>query len=374
MITDEELMEQALASQIPEAPEASEDVSTSTQTVNEVKNEEEVPQNEAAKYLGTKLGHVPGDNPFVDKEEDREMVTKKKLSRVGEKIGENAEIREGWLDVEKALLGKRAIYYPEEWEFRIRGANVEAIRNWSNIDDENPNVVDDVFNEIIKSCLKIVDLAGRPIPWGNIRSWDRFFFLLLIREYTFKQGEKKIKYTDYCPECDNEIEFELTSQSLMYEYPDEEVMKYYSQEEGVWYIDPAEFGLENEQPITLYLPTLEKDAAIKQWLINMLQENRNRKIDQTFIRFAGWLTPKISKDATIAQRQIRELEMTYKSWDRDMFAFMDGVIRNIIVTPSNKLMINCPICGEEVTSEIRFPNSIKELFEFNTGFTKFGSK
>ena len=367
-------MEQALASQIPEAPEASEDVSTSTQTVNEVKNEEEVPQNEAAKYLGTKLGHVPGDNPFVDKEEDREMVTKKKLSRVGEKIGENAEIREGWLDVEKALLGKRAIYYPEEWEFRIRGANVEAIRNWSNIDDENPNVVDDVFNEIIKSCLKIVDLAGRPIPWGNIRSWDRFFFLLLIREYTFKQGEKKIKYTDYCPECDNEIEFELTSQSLMYEYPDEEVMKYYSQEEGVWYIDPAEFGLENEQPITLYLPTLEKDAAIKQWLINMLQENRNRKIDQTFIRFAGWLTPKISKDATIAQRQIRELEMTYKSWDRDMFAFMDGVIRNIIVTPSNKLMINCPICGEEVTSEIRFPNSIKELFEFNTGFTKFGSK
>lgn len=368
MITDEELMEQALASQIKEAPE---EVETSKEQVNEV---EEAPKNEAAKYLGTKLGHVPGENPFIDKDEDREMITKKKLSRIGEKISDNAEIREGWINVDKALLGKRAIYYPENWEFKIRPANVEAIRNWSNIDDENPNTVDDVFNEIIKSCLKIVDIGGRPIPWGNIRSWDRFFFLLLIREYTFRQGEKQIKYNDYCPECDNEIEFQLTSQSLMYDYPDEEVMKYYSQEDGVWYIDPAAYGLENEQPIQLYLPTLEKDAAIKQWLINILQENRNRKIDQTFIRFAGWLTPKISKDATIAQRQIRELEMTYKSWDRDMFAFMDGVIRNIIVTPSNKLVINCPICGEEVTSEIRFPNSIKELFRFDTGFTKFGTK
>ena len=58
MITDEELMEQALASQIKEAPE---EVETSKEQVNEV---EEAPKNEAAKYLGTKLGHVPGENPF----------------------------------------------------------------------------------------------------------------------------------------------------------------------------------------------------------------------------------------------------------------------------------------------------------------------
>lgn len=371
-------MEQALANQIKEAPE---DLPVQKETVEEpIKEEtpkEEVPKNEAAKYLGTKLKHIPGENPFMDsesKEEYQQHVQEKNLTRVGENIFEKAEAREGWLNVDKRLLGKRAIYYPETWEFKIRPANVEAIRNWSNIDDENPNVVDDVFNEIIKTCLKIVDIGGRPIPWGNIRSWDRFFFLLLIREYTFRQGERQIKYNDYCPECDNEIEFKLTSQSLMYDYPDEEVMKYYSQEDCVWYINPAEFGLENENPIQLYLPTLEKDAAIKQWLINMIQDNRNRKIDQTFIRFAGWLTPKISKDATIAQRQIRELEMTYKSWDKDMFSFMDSVVRNIIVTPSNKLIINCPICGEEVTSEIRFPNSIKELFRYETGFTKFGSK
>lgn len=365
-MTDEELMEQVLANQIPEAPE------DAAKAVEEQPVEEQ--KSAASQYLGQKLNHKPGENPFVDKEADQQMIETKKLSRIGEKINEKAEIREGWIDVDKALLGQRAIYYPEDWNFKIRPATVEAIRNWSNIDDENPNSVDEVFNEILKNCLSIVGPGGQPIPWGNLRNWDRFFFLLLIREYTFRDGEKKIKYSDYCPECDNEIDFELSSQSLMYDFPDEEVMKYYSREEGCWYIDPAEFDIVGEEPIKLYLPTLEKDAAIKNWLINRLQENRNRKIDQTFLRFAGWLAPKLSKDETIAQRQIREVELKYKSWNEEMFTFMDDVLRNIIVTPSSKLIITCPICGEEVTSNIRFPNSIKELFQFNSRGKRFGKK
>ena len=368
-VSDEELMEKVLAEQIPEAPEEA-----PQEEAPQEEAPQEKPKSEAARYLGTKLNHKPGDSPFENKEADKEMIEKKGLTRIGENINKNIEYREGWLPVDKALLGKRAMFYPEDWQFRIRPATVEAIRNWSNIDDENPNSVDDVFNEIIKSCLGIIGPGGQPIPWGNVNNWDRFFFLCLIREYTFRNGERKVKYTDYCPECENEIEFELTSQSLMYDFPDEEVMKYYSQESRSWYIDPAEFEIEGEEPIQLYLPTLEKDAAIKAWLISRIQEDRNYKVDQTFLRFIGWMTPKISKDATIAARQIKELNLKYKGWNEEMFSFMDDVIRNIIVTPSNKLVIQCPICGEEVTSDIRFPNSIKELFSYESKFRKFGKK
>lgn len=363
-MTDEELLEQALKDQIPEAPE----------TPIEEKQQEEEPKSEAAQYLGKKIGYDPQANPLEDKEGDREMVAKKNLSKVGENLFEKNEIREGWIPVDMALLGKRATYYPEDWTFKIRPATVEAIRNWSNIDDENFNSVDEVFNEVIKSCVSIQGPGGKPITWGNISSWDRFFFLLLVQEYTFRQGEQKIKYTDFCPECDNEIEFELTSQTLMYDYPDEEVMKYYDRETRSWYIDPAEFGIENEAPIQLYIPTLEKDANIKAWMISQLQENRNKKFDQTFLRFANWLAPKISKDETIARRQIREIEMKYKSWDTNMFSFMDDVLRNIIVTPSNKLIIECPVCGQEVTSPIRFPNSVRDLFKIQGQYRKFGQK
>ena len=364
---EDQIMEQILSEQIPEALSTPVDIDAPTEVP-----EEEPVRSEAAKYLGTTLGYKPGDNPFADKEGDKKRIEENKLTKVGQNIFENAEYREGWIDVDRSFLGERSKFYPEDWRFKIRPATVEAIRNWSTIDEENVNSIDDVFNEVMKSCISIQTPNG-PLPWGNINSWDRFFFLLLVREYTFIQGETAIKYDEDCIECENPITFELTSQSLMYEYPDEEVMNMYDPDTRSWHIDPAEYEV-NEDPITLYLPTLEKDANIKAWLINRLQENRNRKIDQVFLKFLPWMAPKISKDTTIAARQIKELEMKYKSWDTEMFSFVDEVIRNIVVSPLTKLTMKCPICGEEVTSQIRFPNSVKSLFNVQNRSRKFGKK
>ncbi len=382
-LTDEELLEVALANQIPEAvgdsipDDGGHDVNeqsqptVAAQQINAV--EEPKPKNEAAQYLGQKLGHMPGQSPFKDDDDDKTLADRKGLSKIGENISVNNEIRDGWIDVDNALLGARADFYPEDWKFRIRPATVEAIRNWSTIDDENPNSVDDVFNEVLKSCLTIVTDRGR-LPWGHIHSWDRLFFILLIREYTFVQGENKLSYEDYCPECDNPVTFELTSQSLMYEFPDADVMRYFDRAEQTWYIDPQEFGIENANTVELYIPTLERDAAIKQWMISRVQENRNYKFDTAFLRFAPWLVRKLSKDDTIARRQMKEIEMKFKSWDIDLFSFMDEVLRNITVTPSTKLIMECPTCGEEVTSEIRFPNSIRDIFSLQNRHRKFGAK
>ena len=359
-VTDEELMENVLSTQIPEAVE--------TDTPEPVQQEMK-PES----MIGKKLRRVPGESPLADKEGDEEIVKTRKLSRVGDQIDAKAEIREGWIDVNKDLLGERAKFYPEDWNFRIRPATVEAIRNWSTIDDENINSLDDVFNEVLKSCISIHTSTGL-VPWGKICSWDRFFFLLLIREYTFIQGEHELAYEEDCIECDNPITFKLTSQSLMYEFPDESLYKYYDPEERVWYIDPEEYGIEGEAPVKLYVPTLEKDANVKAWMISKLRENQNKKFDPSFLRFVGWLTPSISKDATISNKQIKDLEMKFKSWDTEMFTFMDEVLRNIIVTPSTKLVATCPVCGEEVTSNIRFPNSVRDLFSVPNQHRKFGTK
>lgn len=352
-----EVDEKILAEQIPE--------------VEEVKQVEEENANPASQYIGTKLNHKIGGRADTDKEEDAKLVEEKHLTRVGEKIGQNVEVRDGWMDVDKRLLGDRAKFYPEDWQFKIRPATVEAIRNWSTIDDENPNSVDDVFNEILKYCLTIVTPTGN-LPWGNIRSWDRFFFVLLVREYTFVQGEKKIEFTEDCPSCDNAVTFNLTSQSLVYELPDPEVMKYFSQEEQNWMIDPNEYDVEWPEPVVLYLPTLEKDANIKAWLIDRVQNNK--KVDNVFVKFLPWLAPKISKDLTIAQRQIREYEVKFKTWDSEMFDFMNEVVNNIAVLPSTKLVETCPVCGEEVSAQISFQDGIRSLFNMAGGRKKFGKK
>lgn len=336
--------------------------------------EEPVQEESLAKqYIGKRLKHVPGAHEDFDKEAYKKHIEKEGLSKIGDNIFERADFRAGWIDVDRKLLGERDIFYPEDWRFRIRPATVEAIRNWSTIDEENLNSIDDVFNEILKACVSIVTPTGN-IPVGNIASWDRFFFLLLVRQYTFVHGESKIQWEDECLECENPITFSLDATTLSYDMPDPDVMKYYDRETRSWFINPEEFGIERAEPIQLYIPTVDKDANIKAWMISRLQENRNRKIDNSLIRFLMWLAPKISKDSTIAHKQIREYEMIYKSWDTDMFAFMDDVLRNIIVTPSNKLTAKCPTCGEEMTSEIRFRNSVRDLFNIQGRFKKFGKK
>lgn len=335
---------------------------------------EEAPStNMASQMIGKKLNRLPGAMSNEERERDKEFIKSQNLSRIGQKIGETARIREGWLPVDRTLLGERDIFYPSDWSFYIRPATVEAIRNWSMIDDQNGNSIDEVFNEVLKTCLQIKDSTDRPIPWHNICSWDRFFFLLLIREYTFQDGESNISYYEDCPECETPVEFNLTSDALMYDIPDEEVISYYDQTSRTWAIDPSEYEVEGD-PITLYVPTLEKDANIKAWMIRKLQENRNTKIDPVFIRFVSWMTPKISKDDEISKRQMKQLKMAFDSLSIDQFEFMDEVLKNIIVTPKTKLIAKCPSCGEEVTSDIRFPNGVSSLFHIQSKRRKFGKK
>ena len=338
--------------------------------------EAEAPKKKENPLEGQKLLHSFGSTR-ISREEIEEETRRAGLTRVGENIFEKAEFREGWIEVDRALLGERSQFYPSDWQFKIKPATVEAIRNWSTINEESANSIDDVFNEILKCCLSINTSMGRK-QWYDVNTWDRLFFVLMIREYTMTKGDSKLEYTDDCPNCDNPVTFDLSSQSLMFDMPDPDVMQYYDADTRTWVIDSTEFGMPSSLgTVRLFVPTLEKDMNIKAWLFSKLQENRNYKIDQVMVKFLPWLCTKISKDLTIAKNQIRQAEANYKSWDIDTFSFMDEVLRNIMVTPSLNIKTVCRHCGEEVTSPIRFQNGIRSIFDINalsTRTKKFGKK
>lgn len=294
-------------------------------------------------------------------------------TQLGSNLFERAEARDGWIHIDRRLLGARSKYYPEDWQFMVRPATVEVIRNWSMLDETNGNSIDDVFNEILKYCLSIKTMSGIK-PWQAINNWDRFFFVLLIREYTFVQGESKVEFTEDCSSCESGVTFTLESQALMYDLPDDEVLQYYDVENRVWVIDPVDFEIPAEKAIYLYNPTVEKDANIKAWLIAEHQENDKKKFDPVFIKFLPWLCERVSKDLASARMQIRKAEMTFKSWDTEMFSFMNDVLKNISVTPSTNISAVCPSCGEEVVTRLRFPDGVGALFNVVNKRKKFGTK
>ena len=161
---DSILTEEALAGQIPEYVEPTVDDSPESKQIKRL-----AAFDRADKYA-----------------EERAAASDKMLeavgaTRLGGNIFDSAEARSGWIAIDRALLGVRDYFYPEDWQFLVRPATVEVVRNWSMLDENNGNSIDDVFNEILKYCLSIKTSTGTR-PWQDINNWDRFFFVLLIRE------------------------------------------------------------------------------------------------------------------------------------------------------------------------------------------------
>lgn len=322
------------------------------------------------KYAKEVLGQKPDLNE--DEQASLDAFLERSKSRKGKTVVmDDPSVVDGWLPINREEMGIRSMFYPAEWEFFIKPATVQAVKNWTSIDEDRPDQVNKVFNDIIKSCVKINTHSEIGAGWAQINSWDRFWFTLKVREYTFSEGEAKISFTDNCSECDAEIKYELDANSLVYEFPDDDLIeKYWCGTE--WHIDPSEYGVHHD-PIVLYTPKLGKDEGIIEWASAKL--HAKQKIDETFIKFLVWMLPKASKDINILDNQIQKCLAEYKSWDEDMFMFMNDVITNITINPTENLKTKCPHCGGESVGAVQFPNGVKSLFtRQDTTRRKFGSK
>lgn len=283
---------------------------------------------------------------------------------------EAVEISGGWIPVNRELMGIRSLFYPAEWEFYVKPATMNAIKNWTAIDESRPDQVNKVFNEIIKQCVRIDTHSPQGAGWAQINSWDRFWFILKVREFTFVTGESKVEFDDVCQECGSDLKYTLTADALHYAFPDENLIQDYWTG-TTWQVDPSEYDVDHE-PITLYTPKLGKDDAIIEWATE--QHREKKKLDENFIEFLVWMLDKPSRDMQMLDRQIQKLYKEYKSWDVDMHLFMKDVINNITINPSENLSMRCPHCGQETVSAVQFPDGVQALFGSNKQRKKFGSR
>jgi rRNA maturation protein Nop10 len=308
-----------------------------------------------------------------DPEPREEVITTRREVRVGTDETPAVAIADGWIPVDRREMGIRSQFYPENWEFYIRPATVQAIKNWIGIDEKNALQMNNTFDEIIKLCVRI-KVGDSSMSWSHINTWDRLWFILKVREYTFASNKKTVTFEDSCEECGEEITFELLAKNLHYEFPDPDIVeKHWDPETLEWHIDPAEYGVNGEREITLWVPTLAKQQAIIDWAQRQYQ--RKKKLDETFVStFLPWMIEKASRDEVQFDRQVQKIERAYKDWGVPMYSLMNDIIRNITINPKETLKQVCPHCGEEVVSNVQFPNGIKVLFSTETGVQKFGSR
>ena len=111
------------------------------------------------------LGKLKNKAAYGRKEdlEDSEQESLNRFLNKGKQIKETGRamqkedinISDGWIPVDREELGIRSQFYNENWEFFVKPATMNAIKNWTAIDESKPDQVNKVFNEIIKQCVKI---------------------------------------------------------------------------------------------------------------------------------------------------------------------------------------------------------------------------
>ena len=309
---------------------------------------------------------VLSDSEKKDMEAFQERIRQERAMRAEARV---VDISGGWVPVDRNEMGERSTFYPEEWDFYVKPATVAAIKNWTAVDEEDPRQTLNVLNEILRTSVKIDTHSGMGAGWKQINTWDRFWFILKVREATFMKGESKVEFEDACSECESMLTYTLNAKSLFFEMPDKELGdKYWNGTE--WVIDPKEYDV-NHEPIKLYTPNVGKDDAIIEWATAKVRAKQ--KVDETFVKFLVWLMPKPAKEEAL-NNQIERIYREYKSWDVEMFDFMSDVIKNLSVDPSETLRATCPVCGQETHSTVKFPNGIKALFRTETKAKKFGSR
>lgn len=318
--------------------------------------------------LGAQVQESPDETPTPGLGKAKHFGVKHDTS---EHESAGSMIRTGWIQLDMEEFGERAQFYPSDWTFYIKPATVSDIKNYSSIDEERPDQVIEIFNEMIKNNVKITSKSEGNISPLKINSWDRLFILLKIREYTFTTGE--LSFEALCDVCDEKLTYKLTSDSLSYDIPDQEIIdKYWDRETRTWTIDPREFNISG--PVTkFHTPTLEVDTAI----FNKTLEKgmQKKKINESLLKFLPWMVKHVSlRDDKLNERFIEEATVTYTSWGMEMFGLMDEFISNITVTQKNELRTICQNCGEEVISPIQFPNGLRGIFAVSGGNKRFGKK
>lgn len=284
-----------------------------------------------------------------------------------------ASISNGWVPIDREGLKGRGVFYPVDWQFRIKPVKTDTAVKWSSINTQDKDYrlkIWNVMQEIVKQSVKI-DTPTGPLNWTRINSWDRFWFIMSVHDLSYAKSPA-IEFVDECESCGEEITFRLETDKLAFDMPDEDIVdKYWNQNEQCWKIDPSEYDMPGGT-IKLYPRTMGKDDIIIKWVYAQTQMGKN--VDEDFTKILPFMLKSSPSDLKLADKMIKDIQKEYKQWDGEMKVFMDEIIRNIDITPEEKITAICPSCGLEVRSSLQFQNGVKSLFPVETRHKRFGTK
>lgn len=270
---------------------------------------------------------------------------------------------ETWKPLNIELLPTQGLFLPKDVEINIRSAMNREIRQWSIIDENDPNDAEEKINFILERCVKIRS-GNRRLSWKDITDFDRLFIIYRIKELTFPNGENEISIKFQCPGTCQEPEnysekTPLTSGMLAHTFKiPEELMKYYDPDQRK-FIAKRTDGNE----IHWTLPSVGVSAKLRKSITDGYRNGE--KVDKEFYRYAPYM---IEEWRDLNEDKMNEVKKHISRMDykEQMFRIkVTDLIEDGVNSDVNK---PCPHCDKNLTAPAFFRSreqggiSLKDLF------------
>lgn len=285
---------------------------------------------------GLGLGKV--QNP----EKNRKNEANRQLDSVG-----------GYKPLTSASLPSKLMFNEEGCTAKIRSANLDEIKFYSSMDEEDEASIDEGITYLLKNCCKI---AGG--DYRDLTITDKLNTFFAIRDYTMLNTDSKNEVImKFASRKDGEIVEKAVNSSLFEHYDiHEDLLKFYNPEKRCFTIplDDSSFDI--------FVPKVGVVEAIKKYISYIQNESRvNTEIflDKKFVVYAQYLV----KDWRLVDEEnkykyLNDLRSEYSSWSAEKHQIFDYAV-NLLKT------------GIKPTVKIKFENG--ELEAFPMTFRKYKS-
>jgi len=308
-----------------------------------------------------------------DQEEYLKSFLEETTSNLDEMSNEVAEIKNAMpvssnnldylnVDLKSLPLG---MFYSSGFKIKIRSAKVNEVQAYSVVDDKNFLDVTEKMNQLLSACVRVELPNGKKGSYKDLRDGDRLQIVFMIRELTFQSGNSLAKDVQ-CEFCSHDfsIPFRATANSKTpktfenHKMP-EELKKFYN-EQGKYF----EFKID-EATYKMAPPTIGIQEVFYENIKTKVNEKKNPNV--SFLKIIPFL---LYDRVTITDDGIKAKEDEYKRLDMKTFQILNHAVDKMVFGLKG-LSMKCPECGQEVHTDMTFPNGASSLFVVSNPFDYF---
>jgi hypothetical protein len=249
-------------------------------------------------------------------------------------------------------------FYPQGSMFMVRPAQVREIQAYSMVDDNNFYDIVEKMNDMLQACVRVKYADGKVGSFLDVRDQDRLFLIFLIRELTFQQGNT-LNVPTKCGSCGSELQVELKRDNFVFHDIDVKLEKFYNRNTGSYH-----FKTVNGKTFELTPPNIGLQKAFTDYIIK--ENNEKRSPNLSFLKIIPFM---LSGRSSITYDGIKAKLKEFEDMDDISFQFLNAAVGKM--TFGIKELKKTCTCGEEVHTEMQFPNGASGIFVIHDAFEAY---